>query len=109
MHHQSAVAESRYETYASIIAPAAAGCALGLLFGRGMGRRGSNIAALTLLATGAAIAAPMIADLIQKTANRPGSERGSRKRLNSIRDGSLPHDEVDEFFAIDTPGELMFR
>jgi hypothetical protein len=74
-----------------------------------MGRRASNIAALTLLATGAAVAAPLIADLIQRTANRPGSERGSRKRLNSIRDGALPHDEVDEFFAPDEPEDALLR
>lgn len=99
MHESSA--ESRYETYATIIAPAAAGCALGLLFGRGMGRKGSNIAALALLAAGAAIAAPVIADVIQKTANRPSSNRGSRKRLEGIRNSAMPHDEIDEFFALD--------
>ena len=103
---QESSAESRYETYASMIAPAAAGCALGLLFGRGMGRRGSNIAALALLATGAAIAAPLIADLIQKTANRPGSARGSRRRLEGIRNSALPHDEIDDFFALDEPADI---
>ena len=44
-----------YETYASLIAPAAAGCALGILFGRGMRRGSSNVIALTLLAASAAI------------------------------------------------------
>ena len=106
---QESTAESRYETYASMIAPAAAGCALGLLFGRGMGRRGSNIAALALLSTGAAIAAPLIADLIQKTANRPGSTRGSRRRLEGIRNSALPHDEIDEFFALEEPGGIVVR
>lgn len=106
---QETSAESRYETYASIIAPATAGCALGLLFGRGMGRKGSNIAALALLAAGAAIAAPVIADLIQKAAYRPGSRRGSRKRLEGIRDSALPHDEVDEFFAQDEPFDGAVR
>jgi hypothetical protein len=106
--HQSTV-ENRYETYATLIAPAATGCALGLLFGRGMERRGANIAALTLLVTGAAIAAPLIADLVQKAANRPGSNRGSRKRLEGIRNSALPHDEAGEFFALEEPEVLAIR
>lgn len=102
MHDTSA--ESRYETYASLIAPAAAGCALGLLFGRGLGRRSSNIAALALLATGAAIAAPLIADLISEAAHRPGTKRGSQKRLEGIRDAAVPNSELGDFFAMDVPG-----
>lgn len=106
---QESSAENRYEAYASIIAPATAGCALGLLFGRGMGRRGSNVAALAMLATGAAIAAPLIADLIHKAANRPGSNRGSRKRLEGIRNSALPHEGIDEFFALDEPLSVQTR
>lgn len=106
---QESSAESRYETYASLIAPATAGCALGLLFGRGMGRRASNMAALGMLAASAAIAAPMIADLIHKAANRPGSNRGSRKRLEGIRNSGLPHDGVDEFFTLDEPNGTVVR
>lgn len=99
-------ADSRYETYASMIAPAAAGCALGILFGRGMSRGTSNIVSLALLATGAAIAAPLIGDIVQRTANRPTSERGSRKRLEGIRNGALPDDGLKEFF-VDSPGSLL--
>lgn len=106
---QESSVESRYETYASLIAPAATGCALGLLFGRGMERRSSNIAALTLLAAGAAIAAPLITDLVQKAANRPGSNRGSRKRLEGIRNSALPHEDAGEFFALDEPEVLAIR
>lgn len=91
-----------YETYASLIAPAAAGCALGILFGRGMRRGSSNVIALTLLAAGAAIAAPVITEFVQRTANRPGSERGSRRRLEGIRNHGMPDGDVGEFFA-DTP------
>lgn len=92
-----------YEAYASIIAPAAAGCALGILFGRGMRRGSSNVIALALLAAGAAVAAPVITDLVQRTANRPGSERGSRRRLEGIRSQGMPDPEASEFFAMDTP------
>jgi hypothetical protein len=96
---QENISTPGYETYAALIAPAAAGCALGILFGRGMRRGSSNIIALTLLAAGAAIAAPVITDLVQRTANRPGSERGSRRRLEGIRNHGMPDGDVGEFFA----------
>jgi uncharacterized membrane protein YebE (DUF533 family) len=92
-----------YDAYASLIAPAAAGCALGILFGRGMRRGSSNVIALTLLAASAAVAAPVITDLVQRTAYRPGSERGSRRRLEGIRSHGMPDAESSEFFAMDTP------
>jgi len=94
---------TNYNDYASAIAPAAVGCALGLLFGRGMERRSANIAALALLATGAIVAGPAIADLIQTAANRPGSERGSRKRLQGIRNAGLPDVDTEGFFLDEVP------
>jgi uncharacterized membrane protein YebE (DUF533 family) len=97
-----------YNSYAAAIAPAALGCALGLLFGRGMDRRASNIAALTLLAAGAVVAGPAIADFVQHVANRPSSERGSRRRLQGIRDAGLPDRDVEGFFSSDDV-ELMTR
>ncbi len=90
-------------TYALTTASAAAGCALGILFGRGMSRTSSNITALSLLAAGAVVAAPTLTDFISRLANRPGSARGSRKRLESIRNGSLPEDG-DEIYATDFHG-----
>jgi len=95
--------ENPYAQYSNAIAPAALGCALGLLFGRGMSRTSANVAALALLATGAVIAGPTVVDLIQATANRPGSERGSRKRLQGIRDSGLPDKDVEGFFFDDVP------
>lgn len=103
---QENTAARSYETYASLIAPAAAGCALGILFGRGMQRGSSNVIALTLLAASAAIAAPVITGLVQRTANRPGSERGSRRRLEGIRNHGIPDGDGDEFFA-DTPESFV--
>lgn len=88
-----------YETYASLIAPAAAGCALGLLFGRGMNRSSSNVIALTLLAASAVVAAPVVTELIEKTAYRPSSERGSRRRLEGIRNSAIPDEE--DIFSMD--------
>ncbi|HYF37248.1 MAG TPA: hypothetical protein VD994_18245 [Prosthecobacter sp.] len=98
-------AESRYETYASVIAPAAVGAALGILFGRGMRRGPSNITALTLLAAGAMVAAPVITDLVRRTANRPSTDRGSRRRLEGIRSGGMD-DELKDFF-VDSPNALL--
>ncbi len=97
--------ESRYESYANIIAPAAAGCALGILFGRGMSRSSSNIIALTLLAASAAVAAPVITGLVERTANSPRTDRGSRRRLEGIRSQS-PEDELKNFF-VDSPEALV--
>lgn len=87
------------------LAPAAIGCALGLLFGRGLSRGSANLAALALLATGAALAGPSVVDLIGAAANRPGSERGSRRRLEGIRDGAVPDKDVEGFFMDDVPLE----
>lgn len=89
----------QFSIYALTTASAAAGCALGLLFGRGMGRKPANIAALTLLAAGALIAGPAISGMISRAANRPGTERDSQRRLDGIRDGSLP--EGAEIFALE--------
>ncbi len=85
--------------YAMTTAAAAAGCALGILFGRGMSRKPANISSLALLAAGALIAGPVIADVIKRVANRPGTERGSQRRLDGIRDGSIP--DGAEIFALD--------
>ncbi len=104
---QQSTAESRYETYASLIAPAAAGCALGILFGRGMRRGPSNVTALALLAAAGAVAAPMIADLIQRAAYRPSSARGSQRRLESIRNGGVPAADMENFFAAEEQQPLL--
>jgi hypothetical protein len=98
--------ESRYETYANLIAPAAVGGALGILFGRGMRRTSSNITALTLLATAAVVAAPVLTDVIRRAANRPSTQRGSRRRLEGIRSGVLPEEGMKDFF-IDSPNALL--
>jgi hypothetical protein len=94
-------APSRYESYATVIAPAAAGVALGMLFGRDMERKTSNVVALTLLSAAAVVAAPVLTDLVQRAANRPGSARGSRRRLQGIRNGALPTPEAEEFYSLD--------
>jgi hypothetical protein len=96
---------NRYEKYAASIAPAAAGCALGILFGRGMSRNSSNIISLTLLAASAVVAAPLITDLVERTTNNPRTERGSRKRLEGLRNNTS-EDDFKEFF-VDSPDALL--
>ncbi|HCN75693.1 MAG TPA: hypothetical protein DIT13_00695, partial [Verrucomicrobiales bacterium] len=58
------------------------------------------------LAGSAAVAAPLITDLVQRTANRPSSERGSRRRLESIRNSALPDEQLGDFF-VDSPNALL--
>lgn len=82
-------------TFALTSATAAAGGALGILFGRNMERRPANAAALTLLAAGAILAAPAFAAMVTRVANRPASRRGSMKRLEGIRNGSVPSEGAD--------------
>ena len=69
-----------------------------------MSRKSANTLALTLLATAAAVAAPVVTDLVQRAANRPGTERGSRRRLQSIRDGGVPPEMAEEFFMLEDEG-----
>jgi hypothetical protein len=96
---------TNYTGYAATIAPAAIGCALGILFGRGMERKAANVTALTLLAAGVVVAGPAVVDIIQRAANRPSTRRGSQRRLEGIRDGGLPEQDVEGFFAPE--GEFM--
>ena len=100
-------AENQYESYAGLIAPTLAGGALGILFGRGMTRPTANTLALGLLLGSALVAAPVLAHLVRRTANRPGSDRGSRRRLEGIRDGALPGEELKDIFVDAAPQEAV--
>jgi hypothetical protein len=91
--------DEELKSYALTTASAAAGCALGILFGRGMDRKPANITALALLGAAAFFAGPAITEIITRTANRPSSERGSRRRLEGIRNAATP--EGAEIFAIE--------
>lgn len=91
--------DSELNTYAVATASAAVGCALGMLFGRGMSRKSSNIASVSLLAAGALLVAPTITEIVSRLANRPTSARGSRKRLEGIRNGAVP--DGSEIYSID--------
>lgn len=81
---------SRSTACAITVAPAAAGCAAGILLGRTMSARAGNAAAAGLLLAGVAVALPSVIDFVARAINRPGSRRGSERRLRGIRDGAAP-------------------
>jgi hypothetical protein len=64
------------------------GCGLGLLLAGKMGRRVQKITAVVLLSVGLASTLPLVLGVCFKRWNRPESDRGMRKRLESIREGS---------------------
>jgi hypothetical protein len=75
------------------ITQTAAGCAVGLLIAGKIGRPAQKTTAATLLGVGALLALPAIIDVVANALIGPGSERGERRRLDSIRtDSGLPDD-----------------
>ncbi|MEO8351614.1 MAG: hypothetical protein ABI680_07780 [Chthoniobacteraceae bacterium] len=75
------------------ITQTAAGCAVGLLLAGKITRPAQKMTAATLLGIGALVALPAIIDTVTHAINGPGSARGERRRLESIRtDSGLPHD-----------------
>jgi hypothetical protein len=75
------------------ITQTAAGCAVGLLIAGKIGRPAQKTTAATLLGIGALLALPAVIDVVANALTGPGSERGERRRLDSIRtDSGLPDD-----------------
>ena len=73
------------------VTQAAAACAVGLLLAGRIGRPAQKITAVTLLGIGALLAVPSVFNAVQHAVIGPGSERGERRRLDSIRvDPGLP-------------------
>jgi hypothetical protein len=73
------------------------GCAVGLILGGRLPRPARKVTAASLFSGGALLAIPGLLGLILRTWNRPGSDRGARRRLDSIRaDSGLP-DEADVY------------
>lgn len=76
-----------------IVTQTAVGCALGLLLAGKIGRPAQKTTAATLLGVGALLALPAVVNMVTDALNGPGSERGERRRLDSIRTNSgLPDD-----------------
>ena len=71
----------------------AVGCGLGLLLGGKMSRGAQKATAFSLLGIGALLALPAIVDAVTHMISGPATERGAKKRLDSIRqDSGLPDD-----------------
>lgn len=88
--------------YALSIAPTAVGCGLGLLLGKLLSPRASTITAVSLLTIGIASGLPATVIYISKRINHPSTNRGTRRRLDGIRDASIPS-EGDAFGEFGMP------
>jgi hypothetical protein len=78
-----------------IVTQTAVGCALGLLIAGKIGRPAQKTTAATLLGVGALLALPALIDVVTNAVSGPGSERGEKKRLDSIREGSGFSEDAD--------------
>ncbi|MEQ1859919.1 MAG: hypothetical protein ABMA13_08285 [Chthoniobacteraceae bacterium] len=77
-----------------IVTQTAVGCAVGLLLAGKIGRSAQKTTAASLLGIAALLALPAIIDVVTEAVNGPGSERGERRRLDSIRTDSGLTDEA---------------
>jgi len=76
---------------------ASLGCGLGLLFASKMGHRVQKVTAIVMLSVGLASTLPLAFGVCFKRWNRPESDRGMRKRLESIREGSGFSEDTDSY------------
>lgn len=79
------------------ITQTAVGCGLGLLIAGRLKRPAQKWTAATLLGVGALIALPVLVQVVAKAVAGPGSARGERRRLDSIRADSGFPEESDIF------------
>ena len=70
------------------VAPAAIGCAAGILIGQRLRSRSGNAAAGTLFALAAAAALPLVVDAALRIINRPESRRRIQGIQRGLRDAS---------------------
>ena len=83
--------------HTAVAAPALIGVAAGLLLGEMMHRGARRGIAFGLLALGLAAMTPFTVGEIRQRINAPGTRRGSKRRLSSIRHaGAVGLDDVDE-------------
>ncbi len=77
------------------ITQTAVGCGIGLLIAGKLGRPAQKTTAATMISVGALLALPLVVMSVLRTVNRPTSERGMRRRLDSIRRDSGFPDEAE--------------
>ena len=75
----------------------AVGCGIGLLIAGKLRRPAQKVTAASLFSVGFLLAIPGVVLFILRAVNRPESERGARKRLDSIRTDSGFPDEAEVF------------
>jgi hypothetical protein len=81
------------ETCLFAVTQTAVGCAVGLLLAGKLGRPAQKTTAATLLGIGALMAMPLLVNSVTRAVVGPGSARGERRRLDSIRtDSGFPDD-----------------
>lgn len=88
------------------VAPAAIGCAVGLLIADKMKSRARGSLAGSLFAVGVLATLPFAIDYIAKTANSPSKARGRTRRLDAIGQGGIdPETDIiggEEYFVEET-------
>ena len=77
------------------ITQTAVGCGIGLLLAGKLGRPAQKTTGETMISIGALLAVPVVVMAVMRTLNRPTSERGMRRRLDSIRHDSGYPDEAE--------------
>ena len=96
-HMEPAKQTDALNTALLAVTQTAVGCGLGLLLGGKMSRSAQKATAFSLLGVGALLALPAIVDAITHVISGPATERGARKRLDSIRDDSGLPDDAEVF------------
>lgn len=84
---------------ASIVAvtQAAVGCGIGLLVASRLQATARKVAGWIMVSLGVASATPLVVGFFARSANRPGSARAMRRRLDSIRQDSGFSENADVF------------
>ncbi len=86
-------------THSSLLAvtQTAVGCGIGLLLAGKLQRPAQKTTAATLLSLGVLLAIPAVVQTVVRVWQRPDSERGMRRRLDSIRQDPGLMDETEAF------------
>jgi hypothetical protein len=79
------------------LARTAFGLGIGMLIADKVRHPFRQATAIALVSVGALAAVPLLVKVAMERINRPESERGSRKRLRSIRDDSGYRSETDAY------------
>jgi len=76
---------------------AAVGCGIGLLLASRFKATARKVTGWAMVSLGVASVAPVLVGYFARTANRPGSARAMRRRLDSIRQDSGFTEDADVF------------